>query len=228
MTDYRIITIGNTKDSHFAVQEKTIQVRKDYVVESHAPMILRPTDSSRITASVFNSTKRVTPAKLMITIGTGADIISKTVDVTLNPGESVSRDFDFSVLGGWTGNVVYRIDLKEKDILLDSYTSSFRLAPIPDVEATSREILVMTGATFEYSLPSAETGTDMTASRVSVNISSSYAVQLSEAIKSLVQYPYGCIEQTIGSTLPNALALKFSDILGISIDRTQAQENLKA
>jgi uncharacterized protein YfaS (alpha-2-macroglobulin family) len=69
---------------------------------------------------------------------------------------------------------------------------------------------------------------DANLSRVRISISSSYATQLSDAIRSLVHYPYGCIEQTIGSTLPNALALKFSDILGISIDRDAANENIKS
>lgn len=68
---------------------------------------------------------------------------------------------------------------------------------------------------------------DPSSSKVSISISTSYATQLSESIKSLVQYPYGCIEQTIGSTLPNAIALAFSNSLGIKIDRTQAEENIK-
>ncbi len=59
-TDYRIIAIANTKDAHFSIAEKTIEVRKDYLIESHAPMIMRPGDTSLITASVFNSTNRIT------------------------------------------------------------------------------------------------------------------------------------------------------------------------
>jgi uncharacterized protein YfaS (alpha-2-macroglobulin family) len=143
-------------------------VRKDYVIEALAPMIIRPGDTSRITASVFNSTKNITAATLTATIGTGAQVVKKTVDVTLNPGESLSRDFDFSAQNNWSGSVPYRIDLKSKDITLDSYTSTFRFAPIPEIESTSREVLLFTGSEFRYTLPESASGIDLAASKVSV------------------------------------------------------------
>ena len=210
ITQYRIITIANTKDAHFAVAEKTIEVRKDYVIESHAPMIMRPSDSTAITASVFNSTKKITAATLSLLIGTGANVIKKSVDLTLNPGESLVRDFTFSSLPGWPGNVEYRIDLKEKNILLDSLTSTFRFAPIPEIESSSRVVELWDSTNFSYTLPKSASGMENESSQVTISLSTSYLTELSDAIRSLVAYPYGCIEQTIGSTLPNALALNLS------------------
>ncbi len=54
-------------------------------------------------------------------------------------------------------------------------------------------------------------GSDRKSSQVEIGISLSYASEMDRAIRSLLQYPYGCIEQTISSTLPNALALSFAD-----------------
>ena len=225
MTDYRIIAIANTRASHFGISETPISVRKDYVLETLAPMIVRPGDSSTITVSAFNTTSTVTRASLEIFIGTGSSVIKKTSDLILNPKESVAKTFDFEVQGTWSGTILYRVDLRQDKILLDSYTGNFRHAPIPLIESSSRQVILFSGTTLSVPLPQAASGTDMASSRVDISISTNYASQLTAAIKSLVQYPYGCIEQTIGSTLPNALALKFSETVGIEIDRPLAQLN---
>lgn len=69
--------VAGTRDSKFAVAEKTIEVRKDYILEVAAPMILRSGDTFTLTASAFNNTKRITPVDVVLTMGTGAMKIEK-------------------------------------------------------------------------------------------------------------------------------------------------------
>ncbi len=61
---------------------------------------------------------------------------------------------------------------------------------------------------------------------MSLSVSDSPLQNPEKIIASLVTYPYGCIEQTISSTIPNAIAIKLSESLGINIDKTKAQKNL--
>jgi len=58
-TEYRIIAIGQTKNSLFAVSEKTIAVHRDYTLDTHVPMILHSWDTTRATISAFNATKKL-------------------------------------------------------------------------------------------------------------------------------------------------------------------------
>ena len=62
-------------------------------------------------------------------------------------------------------------------------------------------------------LPKPTESIDTTTSLVEISISPNYGDQIGRGLASLLQYPYGCIEQTIASTLPNRLALSLSQIL---------------
>jgi uncharacterized protein YfaS (alpha-2-macroglobulin family) len=64
-------------------------------------MIIRPGDTSRVTVSTFNATKKITSATLVFSIGTGTQMIQKSLDILLNPNEALSREFTFSA-GAWS------------------------------------------------------------------------------------------------------------------------------
>ena len=70
VTDYRIITLANTRTSQFAVAEKTVEVRKDYVLEVAAPMIVRTGDTFTLTATAYNHTERITSVDVILSLGT--------------------------------------------------------------------------------------------------------------------------------------------------------------
>jgi len=159
-------------------------------------------------------------------IGTGTALQKQERTLILWVGESKSVDFPFVVPTSWTGNTFYTVTLKEDKTILDSVTKSINIVPIPRLWKVERIFGSFTWNILALKLPKLSPLSDPKLSSLQLQFSRSLLINPESVIHSLISYPYGCIEQTIGSTLPNALALKFSDILGISLDKKQAQENL--
>ncbi len=217
--DYRIIAFANTKDSHFASSERILSVSKNYLIETTAPTLLRSGDISELSVRVSNHTKKITGATLTAFIGMGSSRIKKSVDVTLNPDESLSRTFPLLSTSLWKDLVPYTIELRENNILLDSSTGSFQFVPISELDTTHREVILFTGTTLRYTLPKVGSGIESASSKVSIRIAPTYYTpEFENSLTSLMPNPHGSIEEVIGSTLSNLLILSSSDTLNISMD----------
>ena len=63
-------------------------------------------------------------------------------------------------------------------------------------------------------------------SKATISLSDSPLHNPEKTIESMISYPYGCIEQTVSSTMPNAVSIKLAKSLGIKIDLAQANKKL--
>ncbi|MFZ2255944.1 MAG: hypothetical protein WAW59_02030 [Patescibacteria group bacterium] len=116
--------------------------------------------------------------------------------------------------------------MTEKGVILDSITKTIRILDIPILESVSRTAGILTGATLSLPLTPLSSDIDTKNSRIVMDIARGPLRNPTQAIARLINYPYGCIEQTVSSTLPNAIALKYASVLGLDIDKATAEKNL--
>lgn len=225
VTDYRIIAIGQTRLSQFSVTEKTIWVRRDYTLETHAPTLLYQEDQTIITASAFNSTQRITPITLSLEIGNSGSLYMKSEEFILNASEAKSQDFSIKIGKDWEWNIPYTITLKDnKWVILDRITKTLLIKKPPILKDMNR-ISGFTSSNRTITLPWMGKNTNPN-SKVTISVSDSPLQNPKKIIESMISYPYGCIEQTISSTLPNGIAIKLARELNIEFDLKQAEQNL--
>ncbi|MDD3646175.1 MAG: MG2 domain-containing protein [Candidatus Gracilibacteria bacterium] len=235
LTNFRIIVVSNSKDNFFGVSEEFIEVRKSIVVEPRTSIILRDNDSLTVGANVFNNTEKSMSFKVLFK----SDYLEVSTNeqlVTIDANKSTFVEFDVkNVSSGCHSelvseslycNIPYTISALGDSIEnSDKYEGTIELKQSPVLIQTT----VKNGTVGEKSALDLEIAIpeniDLDKSKVEVVFSNNRLIGIEDIVKSLATYPYGCIEQTVSATLPNAIIKKFSlifkdlDLTGVDINK---------
>ena len=195
VTDYRIITIGQAKTSQFAVTEstiaeKTIQVRKDYTIETHVPYMAYSGDTIQAIATVANATKKITSAEFTYVFGSGSEEYTVKKSIIIQPFSSTKVDITVPVRANWQGDIPYTATVIEKNQVLDSVTHTIRIAKIPLIEAISRQSGMLSGSLSSLDLTPITRDVDAQKSHIVLRVSRGLLRDPGATIASLIQYPY--------------------------------------
>lgn len=203
VTDYRVIALGQTKDSRFATSEQTLSVRREYTLQTHIPAFAYPEDTFDVTLHAFNATRTITATELRLEIGTGASVetpIRKTIlPVSGNHAESYRIRIDKNA----PESIPYRAILMRSDEVLDQIDGVIRVNPLPLITTTERQLTSFTGETHVHLVPPAYTYAS--GSTVSVRVANSFFFAIPDIVHHLLEYPYGCAEQTLSALTPGII-----------------------
>jgi len=232
LTNFRVMVISNSKDNFFGYNEDFIEVRKDVIVEDRTPLILREGDTIELGANIFNTTDEPIGFKTIFAID----------------GIWIENPEKLITIAGWeSGIVTWKVknprscgELDQQceipyiiSVLWDSVKHSdkvewmIEIKPVPSlVQHRFISKVLWANQSWDFTLPVSK-NTDIDKSLYTLHLSNNPLAGIEKIVKSLAKYPYGCWEQLLSSTMPNAILQKFTNILGDSwIKQSTIDKNL--
>ena len=191
LTRWRITVRAMAGDGMVGQRTASIRSDKDLYLKWTGPRHYRGEDAPRIDMVVFNQGARDAVADLVVT-GAGLNL---SQGVTLKRGANYLR---LPVAGGALRGGVISAELKQQGRTVDRLQTTLRVEPSGWL--SPRElVLPLTGAEAALNLPA-------DAQDVRLRLVDSAASQFARVADDLLDYPYGCAEQTASRLIPLALA----------------------
>jgi hypothetical protein len=206
ITTWKMYTIASTKDGRIGVGEKEVAAFQAFFVDLDPPKFLTTGDEIYLPTQVRNYTEKKQDVKVTMSSSdwfTFLDAESKNVAV--GSGKSENAVFGFKATSA-------RKDARQRVTAMAETDSDAIERPVT-VRPDGREIVqtdsrYFTGSDkFELNFPANAFPDSRSAE---LKIYPNVMAHVAEAVEGLLRRPYGCGEQTISSTYPNVMILKFA------------------
>ncbi|MCD9189508.1 MAG: MG2 domain-containing protein [Pyrinomonadaceae bacterium] len=206
ITTWKLYTIASTKKGKIGVTEKEIQAFQPFFVDLEPPKFLTEGDEIHLPTQVRNYTEAKQKVNVSMTKSDWFSFLSsEKQQVEVASGASENAIFGFKAVSAIK-------DGKQKVTAIAARDSDAIEKPVT-VRPNGQEIvktetrLFTNPATFDVNFPAnARSKTQKAELKIYPNL----MAHVTESVEGLLQRPYGCGEQTISSTYPNLMILKFT------------------
>ncbi|MEO8353391.1 MAG: MG2 domain-containing protein, partial [Chthoniobacteraceae bacterium] len=213
LTRYRVIAVVQSRQQQFGAGESAFEVNKPVMIEPSLPRFANVGDRLALRAVVHNTTDISGTATISLALDDKAHGDETTRTIALPAHGSVALDFpvEFIEMGKatwkWTADFTGADEVKFGDRVQSELKVGF---PAPLL----REVRVFKNRSLEPNVladvdPRILEGSGI----VRVSLANSRAIEIQEALRQLLHYPYGCVEQTTSSTLPWLTLRDFQNLL---------------
>ena len=226
LTTWRATARGATPDTKVGAATLKTIVRKNLILRLAVPRFFVQGDEVTISALVHNYLASAKKARVSLDVS-GLDVL-----------EGATKDIDVPSRG--EAKVDWRVRAKQVrsatltgKALTDEESDALELTlpvDVPGVKlSTAKGGSLAAGQSAEYDLtfpPAVETGSRSLA----IHVSPSIAGSLFRALEYLTSYPYGCVEQTMSSFLPDIIVMQAVRDLGlkVNLDEAEIQQKIRA
>jgi hypothetical protein len=210
ITTWKMAVIGSTQNGEVGIVEKEIRAFQPFFVEHDPPRVLTEGDEIQLPVVLRNYLDKsqaveleMKPENWFALLGPG----SKRAEVAA--GESSRETFDFRAVAS-VRDGKQRITAKGSEAS-DAIEKTVSVHPDGEERAVTTSGLLGDTTTLELNIP-----TDLIKSslRAELKIYPNLLSHIAESVEGILVRPHGCGEQTISSTYPNLMILRFNKNLG--------------
>ncbi|MCU0240297.1 MAG: carboxypeptidase regulatory-like domain-containing protein, partial [Pyrinomonadaceae bacterium] len=221
ITTWKIYTIASTKNGKFGIAEKEVQAFQPFFVDLDPPKFLTEGDEIYLPTQVRNYTP--TKQKVDVTMSKSdwfsfLDSDKKQIEVDKNSAKNAV--FGFKALKPVKDGKQRVTAIATKDS--DAIEKPVTVRPNGEEIVQTDSRLFTNSTQFDINFPA--NALPKTA-KAELKIYPNLMAHVTESVEGLLQRPYACGEQTISSTYPNLMILKF--IKGESSLKQKARKYLK-
>jgi len=204
---------------------KQLYVRRPYILQTSIPRFALPGDTFKGRAVVVNTTPAAVTARVSwnavgaITGGTG----ESSVEVAPGKDASVIADFAAAAAIG-QGAISWKAEIVDAGgQVLDTLVQDMPLPVRPPAAYQSRQEYVVLAAGEKRSFANTAFVEDEQLD-TTLTVGNDPALRISNALKSLINYPHGCVEQTTSRCLPLYLFRKSSALVESTLAENERAE----
>lgn len=227
ITNFRIIALTQSKDNYFGNSQEFISVRKNILIEEKMPLISRTKDEIIVGANIFNLTEKSQTLDVSFE-AQGVEVQNETQKIELEKNGKQFVTWRIKNISN-PQNINYSITAQWKNIVMsDKIEKSIPVYSSPVLYSRERKTTVVAAGwiyEYEFELPK---NIDKQNSFVELVFSNNRLNGLEKSLQTLLIYPYGCIEQTVSSTYPNAVAKKLNSLLSGDLDTATIDKNISS
>lgn len=220
LTTWKLIAIAHDKSSDFGAKAEEVIETKDVILRSVKPRFALVNDEIQLGAIVHNFTNDDRNFEIKLT-GTGFKTLdTDTISVNVKPDQQTKVIFPVKITD--LGEVAF-------DLKATSGTYSDHIfEKIPTYHFDTPQVVATAGQTTDRVHESVYTpaSAEITEGNITIKTSATLATYLADGLDYLINYPYGCAEQTASAVLANWIAGQFSEIKLLNLDQTEIQDNI--
>lgn len=211
ITTWKMAIIGSTVDGEVGIVEKEIRAFQPFFVEHDPPRVLTEGDEIQLPVVLRNYLDKSQAVELEIKPESWFALLSPARKLTeVASGDSSRETFDFRAVSSIN-------DGKQRITAIGGDASDRIEKPIsvhPDGEerAVTTSQILGDSTTLEMSIPAELIKGSL---RGELKIYPNLMSHVTESVEGILVRPYGCGEQTVSSTYPNLMILRFNKSAGI-------------